>query len=348
MTLPTSFQLNNGSSIPAIGFGTFQSKPDEVGQAVETALKAGYRHIDCASIYGNEKEVGAALKKSRVPRNDVFLTGKLWNNKHRAADVEAALDQTLQDLGVSHLDLYLVHWPVLVWRRVFSEDRCANGRCSVFQSGDNPFPLDNTGVFALDDVPVLETWAAMEKVLASGKAKSIGVSNFNVRRLGELLAGCTVVPAVNQIEAHPYLQQPELVEYCRSKGILVEAYSPMGNNETHSPRAIDDPAIQQIAKNVGMDVGQLLVSWAVQRGTVVLPKSVTESRIKTNFEAKELPADVFAAITAMERHHRYNFPPRWGVNVFDELDMTEVEGLARQHASDNLSRFPRVVSTAAA
>lgn len=181
----------------------------------------------------------------------------------------------------------------------------------------------------------------MEELLATGKIKSIGVSNFNILRLEELLAKCTVIPAVNQIEAHPYLQQPQLMDYCRGKGILIQAYSPMGNNETNSPRAIDDGAIQQLAKDADMDVGQLLVSWAIQRGTMVLPKSVTESRIKSNFEAKVLPADIFAALTAMDRHHRYNTAPQWGVDVFHERDAAEVKRMAEESAAENLSKFPQ-------
>lgn len=200
-------------------------------------------------------------------------------------------------------------------------------------------PLDQDGVFILDEVPISETWAAMEALLATDKVRSIGVSNFNIRRLEELLSKSKITPAVNQIEAHPYLQQPQLLEYCKSKGILVEAYSPMGNNESNLPRAIDDPAILRLAQRNEMDVGQLLVSWAVQRGTVVLPKSVTESRIKSNFNVRRLSQGTFDAVSQFEKHHRYNFPARWGYDVFDEVPTAEAQRMARDFGPDNLSIF---------
>ena len=211
--------------------------------------------------------------------------------------------------------------------------------CRTFKPGPNPMPLDKDGVFVLSEVPISETWAAMEALLATGKVKAIGVSNFNIRRLEELLSNSKITPAVNQIEAHPYLQQPQLVDYCKSKGIVIEAYSPMGNNETNSPRAIDDPAIQALAQEAGLDVGQLLVSWAVQRGTVVLPKSVTESRIKANFDVKHLTPEVFEAINKFEMHHRYNYPARWGYDVFDEVPAAEAKRMARDLGPENLQIF---------
>lgn len=210
---------------------------------------------------------------------------------------------------------------------------------SVFKRGEKTMPIDKDGFFILEDIPLVDTWGAMEKVLATGKTKSIGVSNYNIRRLEELLAHATIVPVVNQIEAHPYLQQSELMAFCKSKNIVVQAYSPMGNNETNSPRAIDDPDIKDLAKQAGLDVGQLLVSWAVQRGTVVLPKSVTTSRIRTNLAVRKLPSDIFDALSAKEKHHRCNFPARWGFNVFDELSSDEVARQAKQMAADNLQIF---------
>jgi len=184
MALNRSFTLNTGAKIPAVGFGTWQAAPHEVEDAVEIALKAGYRHLDCAAIYRNETEVGLGIKKSGVPREDMFITTKLWNSKHDPKDVEPALDQSLKDLGVDYVDLYLMHWPV------------------AFAPGDRFFPLDDKGVFKLSDIHFNETWKAMEALLKTGKTRAIGVSNFNIRRLKELLSSSKVVPAVNQVEAH--------------------------------------------------------------------------------------------------------------------------------------------------
>lgn len=178
----------------------------------------------------------------------------------------------------------------------------------------------------------------MEKLLKTGKTKAIGVSNFNERRLKELLANATVVPAVNQIEAHPYIQQKALVDFCSSKGILIEAYSPLGNNQTGEPRTVDDAAVHEVGRRLEIDPGQVLASWGVQRGTVVLPKSVTEKRILSNRQVKELPKDAFDTLNALERHKRFNDPSaRWGYDIFDEV--ADVDKKAREAGPSNLQKF---------
>ncbi|KAI4708606.1 hypothetical protein J4E89_006662 [Alternaria sp. Ai002NY15] len=322
MPLPTHFTLNTGAQIPAVGFGTWQAKPGEVERAVETALKAGYRHIDCAAIYRNEAEVGDGIRRSGIHRSDIFLTGKLWNTKHAPEDVEAALDKSLQDLGVEYLDLFLMHWPVAF-----------NGATGKW------FPLRDSGVFDLVDIDPATTYKAMEKLLDTGKVRAIGVSNFTVNRLNDLLSRTSVVPAVNQIEAHPYLQQPALFDLCKSKGIIIEAYSPLGNNQTGEPRTVDDELVGIVGQRLGMDGGQLLASWGIQRGTVVLPKSVTPSRIKSNMQVKELPKDAFDDLSGLERHKRFNVQSRWGFDIFEELGEEEVRKIAEDCAEENKTKF---------
>ena len=212
-------------------------------------------------------------------------------------------------------------------------------RRSAFKGGEKWFPIDAKGVFELADISPSTTYKAMEALLKSGKVRAIGVSNFTINRLEKLLAETSVVPAVNQIEAHPYLQQPKLLEYCKSKGILVEAYSPLGNNQTNEPRTVDDPLVAEIAKELGLDIGQVCYSWGVQRGTVVLPKSVTPSRIKSNLQVKELPKDVFERLNALERNKRFNWQSRWGFDIFEELGDAEVKRIAQETGPENLQKF---------
>ncbi|KAF2098092.1 aldehyde reductase [Rhizodiscina lignyota] len=305
MSTGRTFKLNSGYSIPAVGLGTWQSKPNEVAKAVETALRAGYRHIDGAAAYENEDEVGRGILASGVPRKDIFITSKLWNTHHAAADVEEGLDNTLKELQTDYVDLYLIHWPVSFQKASF-KDR---------------FPISPVdGGVHVTDVSASETWRAMEALVRKGKIRSIGVSNFTRERIEELHKTAEIKVACNQIEAHPYFQQPEFTKWMQDQGIVVAAYSPLGNNIYNFPRGVDDPVVIGIAKELGKEPAQVLIQWAVQRGTVVLPKSVTPARIEANFQDFELPEDAFEKITALDRKKRYNMPIRLGVNVFGEHD----------------------------
>jgi diketogulonate reductase-like aldo/keto reductase len=179
----------------------------------------------------------------------------------------------------------------------------------------------------------------MEALLKTRKVRAIGVSNFNIRKLKGLLKECTVVPAINQVEGHPYLQQTELFDFCKKNKIQIAAYSPLGNNQTGEPRTMDDPKVHELGKRIGMDRGQILISWGVQRGTVVLPKSVTSSRIASNFQDQILPDDVMAELNALERHKRLNFPANWGDDMYDEAGQENVTRIAREKGEENKKKF---------
>ncbi|KAJ6082466.1 hypothetical protein N7499_007340 [Penicillium canescens] len=317
MSLGRTFKLNSGYDIPAVGLGTWLSKPHEVEQAVEAALRQGYRHIDAAACYQNENEVGNGWKKSGVPREEIFITSKLWNTHHHPDNVEEGLNKTLKDLQTDYLDLYLIHWPT-----------------AFAYTNETLTPTDPvTKRFRLADVPVSDTWAALEKLVKAGKIRSIGISNFTIKATEDLLKTAEIPPAANQIEAHPYLLQPELFSYLKEKNILPVAYSPLGNNIFDLPRVVNDPVVEDIAKKLNKDPAQVLISWAIQRGSAVLPKSVTPSRIDSNFQDFVIPDEEFAALNKLDKNARYNYPFRWGVDVFGELGAAEAERRAEEHAA---------------
>jgi 2,5-diketo-D-gluconate reductase A len=261
-----SVTLNNGVKMPQLGFGVWQITPDErATQAVLTAFDAGYRAVDTARIYTNEGGVGAALEASGLDRSDVFITTKLWNNEQGYDSVLRAFDNSLAKLGTEYLDLYLIHWPV---------------------------PFHNK---------YIETWRAFEKLYADGRVRAIGVSNFEPDHLRELLDTASVVPAVNQIEFHPYLQQHELYALHRELGIATEAWSPLGQGTV-----LGDPVIGAIAARLGRSPAQVILRWHLQLGNIVVPKSATESRIRENialfdFELSDDDMTAFAAIHRGER-----------------------------------------------
>jgi 2,5-diketo-D-gluconate reductase A len=259
--------LNNGQTIPQFGFGVFQIERGATFEAVSTALQAGYRHIDTAEMYGNEKEVGQAIGKSGLDRGDVFVTSKLANDAHRPDDARRAFDQTLTALDSDYVDLFLIHWPL-------------------------PTKYDGDYV---------STWQTLEEFYRDGRARSIGVSNFQPRHLRRLHTECEVPPAVNQIEVHPYLTQDEVRGFCAEHQIAIEAWSPIAQG-----LVLNDPVIESIARRTGKSPAQVVLRWHIERGDIVFPKSVTAQRIKENIDIFdfELPAADVEEIAMLNRDER--------------------------------------------
>ncbi len=264
MSTVPNITLNDGNVIPQLGFGVFQIKPEDTVEAVSKALEAGYRHIDTAEMYGNEKEVGEAVRASGLDRGDIFVTSKLNNSFHEPDEARRAFDTTLSDLGFDYVDLFLIHWPL-----------------PTVYNGD-----------------YVSTWKTMEEFHNDGRSRSIGVSNFQIEHLEKLSAETSTVPTVNQIEVHPYFTNDVVRAYGEEHGIVTEAWSPIAQG-----RVLDDPTITRIADKLSKTPAQVVLRWHIQRGDIVFPKSVTPSRMKENFELFdfELESSDFGEITALDR-----------------------------------------------
>jgi len=280
-----SVELNSGAKMPVFGLGTWKAQPGEVGAAVKEAIKLGYRHIDCAAIYGNEGEVGIAIKESGIPRDELWITSKLWNNSHKQGDVKSACLKTLADLQLDYLDLYLIHWP------------------HAFASGGPLIPKNEDGSVIYDhETDYCETWTAMEALLADGLVRNIGVSNFNSEQIDRVMAIAKIPPAVNQVECHPFFSQLPLISHCAKHTIKTTAYSPLGSGKL----ALTEPACVAIAEKYGKSTAQLFIRWQIQRGVIVIPKSVTPARLAQNmdvfdFEISENDMDAMNALNSDKR-----------------------------------------------
>jgi len=264
--------LNNGQTIPQFGFGVFLIEPKDTAAAVSTALEAGYRHIDTAEMYGNEAEVGEAIARSGLDRGEVFVTSKLSNDAHEPDEARQAFAGTLKALGTEYVDLFLIHWPL---------------------------PTRYGGDF-------VQTWRTLEEFYREGRARSIGVSNFQPHHLRRLLSESEIIPAVDQIEVNPYLTQDELHGFCAEHQIAVEGYSPLGQG-----RVLDDPTITAIARSAAKTPAQVVLRWHLQRGDIIFPKSVTHDRIRENIDIFDfrLSLEQVEAISALNRNERTGFDP---------------------------------------
>jgi 2,5-diketo-D-gluconate reductase A len=269
ITVP-SVVLSDGARIPQLGLGVYKVADDEARTVVATALELGYRHVDTASFYGNEVGVGQALRASDVPRDEVFVTTKVWNTEQGFDETLRAFDASLERLGTDHVELYLIHWPA---------------------------PTQDKYV---------DTWRALERIAEEGRARSIGVSNFQVHHLERLLGETSVVPVIDQVEAHPWLQQHELREFCAARGIAVEAWSPLARG-----RVLDDAAIGRIAAKHGVEPAQAVIRWHLQQGLVVIPKTVNARRLASNLDVFgfELDEDDLAVIAALDSGERSGSHP---------------------------------------
>ncbi|MFW2365786.1 MAG: aldo/keto reductase [Desulforhopalus sp.] len=315
-----TLEFINGDQMPILGLGTWKSTSDDVYEVVKEALILGYRHIDCAAIYGNEPGVGQALRDTVnagvVKREELWVTSKLWNNAHAPEDVQPTLEKTLSDLSLDYLDLYLMHWPIAYKKHVQYHSSAAD-------------------FVPIEDLPISDTWEEMEKAVGKGLCKHIGVSNFSIKKLEALLQTAKIKPEMNQLELHPYLQQPAMLEFCQRNSIYLTGYAPLGSSDRpdrlkveNEPILLNDPVIEKIADRNSISPAQVLLSWAVNRGTSVIPKSVKKERLQENLEAAQvsLSEQDLAEIAALDMHRRYISGTFWAVeggpytleNLWDE------------------------------
>lgn len=289
--------------MPPLGFGTLIPDAAETITATRNTLEAGFRHFDCAERYRNEREVGEALQAGLaaggIAREDIFVTTKLWNTNHRPDRVKPAFEASLNRLGLEYLDLYLIHTPF------------------AFQPGDEQDPRDQNGQVIYDhDITLSDTWKAMERLVDGGKCRAIGLSDISLNELLPLYESARIKPAVVQVESHPYLPETELLEFCREKDIVFLAFAPLGHGIKPGP--LEDPVILSIAARVGKTPAQVLLAWAIQRGTALLTTPRTAARARENFDISSLPEDAFDEINRIQTRQRFNEVVKTGVPGFIE------------------------------
>ena len=297
--------LNTGDQVPTIGLGTWQMDDGSAYESVKTGIEAGYRHLDCAHIYGNEADIGRALGDvlKTANRAELWITSKLWNDSHRPERVEPALKATLTNLGLDYLDLYLIHWPIA-------------HRAGVIR------PEVGEEFESLEEIPLIETWNAMEACATSGLCRNIGVANFNAPKLESLIEKGSIAPAMNQVEAHPFLQQNELLKFCQANNILFTAYSPLGSKarpqrllKDNEPSLFEHPEIVRIAEKHDKSIAQILLAWAICRGTIPIPKTSNPGRMRENLAAAEveLDKDDMVAIATINKDYRFIDGSFWAI-----------------------------------
>lgn len=294
--------LREGSGrMPALGFGTLIPDATETRNAAVAALEAGFRHFDCAERYRNEEQVGDAiregLRKGSLTREDLFITTKLWNSNHRPERVKPAFDSSRAKLQSDYVDLYLIHTPY------------------AFQPGDNQDPRDQNGDVIYDnDITLMDTWRAMEALVDGGKCKAIGLSDVTLEHVREVFESARIKPAVVQVESHPHLPETELLEFCNNNGIVLLAFAPLGHGI--KPGVLEDPTIVALARRLNKTPAQVLLAWAIQRGTAVLTTPKTPERARENFDIDALPADAMQEINAIQTRKRLNMVTHTGVPGF--------------------------------
>lgn len=298
----TRMPLNNGAGrMPALGFGTLIPDAALTKTATKDALDAGFRHFDCAERYRNEREVGEALQaglaSNGIARENIFVTTKLWNSNHRPERVKPAFEASLERLRLKYLDLYLIHTPY------------------AFQPGDDQDPRDQNGKILYDTgVTLLDTWRAMENLVDHGRCRAIGLSDIGLKELLPIYESARIKPAVVQVESHPYLPETELLEFCKEKGIVFLAFAPLGHGMR--PGLLEDPIISAIAARVGKTPAQVLLAWAVQRGTALLTTPKTADRARENFDISRLPEDALNEINHIQTRQRLNEVVKTGIPGF--------------------------------